>query len=113
MTERSPAARIAAALVFVATFALGGAAHAARASDSDAVIIDTDDNLVLAGGTVSPGKPVPENFVGFGGRVVIDQPIGSNAVAAGGTVDLRAPVGGKARFAGGTVSIDASITGDL
>jgi hypothetical protein len=115
MTERSRAARIAASLVFIAAFALGGAAHAARAlaSDSDAVIIDTDDNLVLAGGTVSPGKPVPENFVGFGGRVVIDQPIGANAVAAGGTVDVRAPVGGKGRFAGGTVSIDAPIGADL
>ena len=115
MTDPSRAARIAAPLLFLAIFAPGGAAHATQAlvKDSGAVIIDTDDNLVLAGGRVSPGKPVPDNFVGVGGRVVIDQPIGGNAVAAGGTVDLRAPVAGKALLAGGTVNVDAAVTENL
>lgn len=115
MTDRSRAARIAAPLLFIALSALGGAAQAGKvlASDSGAVIIDSDRNLVLAGGRVSPGKPVPENFVGVGGRVVIDQPVGGNAVAAGGTVDLRAPVGGQAVLAGGTVNVDAAVTGNL
>ena len=115
MTNPSRAARIAAALLFAAMCAFGGAAHAAKAlvRDTGAVIIDTDENLVLAGGTVSPGKPVPDNFVGVGGRVVVDQPVGSNVVAAGGTVDLRAAVAGNAVVAGGTVTVDAPVAGDL
>ncbi|HEY8050288.1 MAG TPA: polymer-forming cytoskeletal protein, partial [Ramlibacter sp.] len=113
MAHSSRTARAAAHVVFVASLAFAGAAHAARNVDTDAVIIDTDNNLVLAGGRVSPGKPVPENFVGFGGSVIIDQPVGGNAVAAGGTVDVRAPVGGRVRVAGGTVHVDSAVTGDL
>lgn len=115
MTDESRAARIAAPLLFLALLAFGGAAEAAQvvASHTGAVIIDSDDNLVLAGGRVSPGKPVPENFVGFGGRVVIDQPIGSNAFAAGGTVDLRSPIAGKAFLAGGTVNVEAPVAENL
>jgi len=113
MISISRAMRIAAHAVVAAAALCAIAAHAAKDVDSDAVIIDNDDSMVLAGGRVSPHKPVPSNFVGFGGRVVIDQPVGGNAVAAGGTVDIRSPIGGKAALAGGTVTIDAPIGGNV
>ncbi|HUR90214.1 MAG TPA: polymer-forming cytoskeletal protein [Ramlibacter sp.] len=113
MTDSSRVARIAALVAFGAFTLVGSLAHAAKGSENEGVVIDTDDNLVLFGGRVAPAKPVPENFVGFGGRVVIDQPIGGNAVSAGGTVDVRAPVGGNGRFAGGTVNIDSAISGNV
>jgi len=113
MTDSSRAARIT-ALVAAAAFAfIGPFAHAAKDADTTTVIIDTDNSVVLAGGRVSPGKPIADNFVAFGGRVIIDQPIGTNAVAAAGNVDVRAPVGGKAVFAGGTVTVDAPIGGNF
>lgn len=85
----------------------------AEASDDSAVIVDTDRNLVLAGGNVNPSKPVPENLVAAGGRIVVDQPVGRNAVLAAGAIDIRAPVQGNLRSAGGTISIGGNVGGNL
>jgi cytoskeletal protein CcmA (bactofilin family) len=113
MISMSRVAFVAMHALVAATMLIGAPSHAAKDIDTEGVIIDTDKSLVLAGGRVSPGKPVPENFVGFGGRVVVDQPVGGNVVAAGGTVDIRSPVGGKAALAGGTVNIDAPVGGNV
>jgi cytoskeletal protein CcmA (bactofilin family) len=111
MADTPRFARIGALLALTALL-VGGAAHA-RDDKDGAVVIDTDDNLVLAGGKVSPARPVPENFVAAGGRVVVDQPIGRHAVAVGGSVEVRAPVGGAVRAAGGTITIDAPVAGSV
>lgn len=86
-------------------------AHAAGYGEGSAVIIDTDTSVVLAGGSVNPSKPIPENLVAAGGRIVVDQPVGGHAVMAGGAIDLRAPIGGKLRAAGGSIEIESSVAG--
>jgi hypothetical protein len=110
MADRTGTGRIAVLFALSGLLALAGPA---RASGEGGVVIDTDKNLVLVGGKVSPSGPVPENFVGAGGRVVIDQPVGENAVAVGGSVEVRAPVGERVRAAGGTITIDAPVGGSF
>lgn len=89
------------------------ALQAVAASDGSAIIIDSDSNIVVLGGSVHPPRPVPQNFAAAGGRIVIDQAIGRNAALAGGSVEVRAPVGSKLGAAGGTVTIDAAVGGDV
>jgi cytoskeletal protein CcmA (bactofilin family) len=112
MTIASRGLRTAAWLTFAACLSVAATAHAAGETQ-DAVIIDTDNNVVLAGGRVSPGKPVPENFVAAGGRVLVDQPVGENGVLVGGSVEVRAPIGGNLRAAGGTVVVDSTVGGSF
>jgi cytoskeletal protein CcmA (bactofilin family) len=87
------------------------AAPAHARGDDGGVVIDTDRNLVLAGGSVSPPKPVPENFVAGAGRIVIDQPVGKDAIVAGGAIDVRAPVARNLRAAGGSITVDNAVGG--
>lgn len=97
--------------------ALCGAALSlpARAADSEGstVILDTDRSVVLAGGSVNPSRPVPENLIAAGGRVVVDQPVGKGATLAGGIVGVRAPVGKSLRAAGGSISIEGPVGGSV
>lgn len=109
MVTSSRAARIAWLLALCAA-ALAGAAHA---GDNGAVIIDTDRTVIMAGGSVSPSKPVPEHFIAAGGRVVVDQPVGKSVAAAGGSVEIRAPIGHSAGIAAGSITVDASIGNNL
>lgn len=88
---------------------LASPARAADHGDSSAVIIDTDESMVLVGGDVRPSKPVAENLVAAGGRIVVDHPVGGHAVLAGGSIDLRGPVAGKLRAAGGSVSVESAV----
>lgn len=85
----------------------------AAGTDGSAVIIDTDRSVVLAGGSVNPSKPVPDNLVAAGGRVVVDQPVGRSAILAGGSVGVRAPVGKNLRVAGGSISIEGPVGGSV
>lgn len=112
MTHTSRASQWLALAALAACLGATTPAQAAKA-DNDGVVIDTDNNVVLAGGRIGPSRPVPENFVGAGGSVVIDQPVGESAVAAGGTVDIRAPIGENLRAAGGTVHIASKVGGNL
>jgi cytoskeletal protein CcmA (bactofilin family) len=100
-----------AALIALAC-ALAAPARAADSGDG-AVILDTDESTVLAGGDVHTSKPIPENFVGAGGRIVVDQPVGNNAVLVGGSINVRAPVGDNVRAAGGSVTIDGPVGGGV
>ena len=114
MTDRKRAAGIAALWGIAIALVIATPAHAAtKEGDSGVVIISTDNNSVLIGGSVSPSAPVPENFVGVGGRVVIDQPVGHNVAGAAGSFSVRAPVGGNLAIAAGTVNIDAPVGGRL
>jgi cytoskeletal protein CcmA (bactofilin family) len=114
MTDKKRAAGIAALVAMGLALALTTPAHAAKKDgDNGTVIISTDNNSVLIGGSVSLSAPVPENFVGVGGRVVVDQPVGHNLAGAAGSYAIRAPVGGNVGIAAGTVNIDAPIGGRL
>jgi cytoskeletal protein CcmA (bactofilin family) len=99
-----------AALIAV-VFAIVAPAHA-RDADPSGVVIDTDRTLVLAGGSVSPSKPVPANFIAAAGRIVVDQPVGKSAMLAGGSIAVRAPIEHNLRAAGGSIDIENAIGGN-
>lgn len=101
------AAPIAAATLVMAIIA---PVHARDAGNS-AVILDTDRTVVIAGGSVSPSKPVADNFIAAAGRIVVDQPVGRSAMLAGGSIDVRAPIGRHLRAAGGSIDIESAIAG--
>jgi cytoskeletal protein CcmA (bactofilin family) len=101
-----------AALIALCNGLLVAPAHAAGSDDST-VIIDTDRSVVLAGGSVNPSKPVPENLIAAGGRVIVDQPVGRSAILAGGSVGVRAPIEKNLRVAAGSISIEGPVGGSL
>jgi cytoskeletal protein CcmA (bactofilin family) len=112
MTDFRSSVRIASQIAgYLAVVLAIAPAHARDPGDST-VIIDTDRTVVLAGGSVSPSRPVPDNFIAAGGRIVVDQPVGDSAILAGGSIDVRAPIEHNLRAAGGSISVENVVGGN-
>lgn len=74
---------------------------------------EINNNLYLAGGSVTDAGTITGDLVAAGGTVVVSGPVSADVAAAGGNVTLVGPVGGDVRAAGGSVTIQNTIGGDL
>lgn len=71
------------------------------------------ENLYVAGGTVTILGDVQGDVVVAGGQVVISGNVRDDVLAAGGTVTIEGSVGGDVRVAGGQINIQGSVAHDL
>jgi hypothetical protein len=71
------------------------------------------DDLYIAGGTVTSAGDVSGDVVAGGGNVLVSGAIGADLTAAGGTVTVLSDVADDVRVAGGTIIIQGKIGDDL
>jgi hypothetical protein len=71
------------------------------------------DDVYLAGGSVTSAGTVTGDAVAAGGNVVINGPVGADVMAAGGNVTILSNVGDDVRAAGGNVIVQGSVGGDV
>lgn len=72
-----------------------------------------NDDLYVAGGTVTIEGDVNGDLIVSGGTVIVNGNVKQDLLAAGGTVILNGTVGDDIRAAGGTVTINKTVQDDV
>jgi hypothetical protein len=72
-----------------------------------------NDDLYLAGGTVTVNGNVTGNLLIAGGTLTIAGTVSRDVMVAGGTITISGHVGGSVRAAGGTVNITGPVANDV
>lgn len=98
--------------------ALGApAAQAAQMRSGETVLIPAgttiDDDLYVAGGTVTVAGNVTGDLVAAGGTVIVRGRVGGDVILAGGQVRVEGATGQSARVAGGEVRLEGAVGKDL
>ena len=106
---------IALVTVFVALVPLG--AGAAQLETGDQYVLGSgktvNDNLYVAGGTVTIGGIIAGDLAAAGGNVTLTGEVQEDAAAFGGTVSLLGSVNGDVWAGGGTTTVAKDVGGDL
>lgn len=91
--------------------------QAATLRSSDNVNIPSDvtinDDLYVAGGTVTINGTVNGDLIVAGGNVTVNGTVRDDAMVAGGTVIIAGDIGQSVRAAGGNLSINGQVAEDL
>ncbi|MBU4536466.1 hypothetical protein KJ603_00295 [Patescibacteria group bacterium] len=99
-------------LVLVPVFVLGATLKA----DNEVSINKGDsieDNLYLAGGTVSVNGLIFGDLMTVGGQVIISEDVSEDIIIVGGNITILGNAGGDVRVAGGNILIAGNVAGDL
>jgi len=72
-----------------------------------------NNDLYIAGGSVSTAGVVTGDLLAAGGNVLINSKVGQDALLAGGTITILGDVADDVRVAGGNITITGAIGGDL
>jgi hypothetical protein len=72
-----------------------------------------DDDLYVAGGTVSVAGRVRGDLVAVGGTVVARGEVDGDILGAGGTIEVLGPVRATIRVVGGNLTVGSAIGGDV
>lgn len=72
-----------------------------------------DDDLYVAGGTVSVAGRVRGDLVAAGGTIVARGEVDGDILGAGGTLEVLGPVRATIRVVGGNLTVASTIGGDL
>lgn len=83
-----------------------------RARENAASSEPIQDDLYIAGGTVTVTGTVDGDVVAAGGSVTLNSQVTGAILAAGGTIDIGGRVGRTIRAAGGTIRLDGSAGSD-
>lgn len=100
-------------LVLAAPVATQAAAFKADSSPSIPAGAYVQQDIYVAGDTVTVAGTLAGDLAAAGGTVVVSGPVGADIAVVGGNVTLLAPVGDDARIAGGTVTVQGGVGGDL
>ena len=116
--RRSLVARAAVAVMMVAAFAwLPISASAADLRQGNDVTVGSgetvNDDLYVAGGTVTVDGTVKGSVIVAGGTVSVAGTVSRDVMVAGGTINISGQVGGSIRAAGGNVSITGPVEQDI
>ncbi len=71
------------------------------------------DNLYLAGATVSVNENVSGDIIAAGGQVIFSQDVADDILIVGGSATIIGNTGGDVRVIGGNVLITGNVGGDL
>lgn len=106
---------VVAALIGVAVIAGPALAFTGRGGDAPRVGAGEviNDDLYMAGSTVTMSGRVAGDFVAAGGTVNAEGQVGDDLILAGGTLNVDGRTAGSARLAGGAINVRGPIAGDL
>lgn len=72
-----------------------------------------NNDLYMAGGSVSSAGSVNGDLVAGGGNILINGPVSADLLAGGGSVTILGDVAGDVRFGGGQIVIQGAVLGDV
>lgn len=92
-----------------------GNAHAQKLMSADDIhlSIPVDENLYIAGGSISINKPVHGDVVLAGGNIIINDSVTGDVLVTGGTLYIYGYAGDDIRCAGGEIHIYGPVQGDV
>ncbi|MBU1046468.1 hypothetical protein KKH36_01660 [Patescibacteria group bacterium] len=72
-----------------------------------------EDNLYIAGGTVSINGSIFGDLMSVGGQIIVSEDVSEDITIAGGNITILGNAGGDIRVFGGNILIAGNVAGDL